>query len=105
MLTVTCGYSEEFVLNYSHNENVSTYNDPRNQLDVEYEYAETRIISLTRDPQLGFGFVAGSERPVVVRCVTEGELANHFDLHKMLFILLHHVFYAYFESFPVNAPV
>ncbi|XP_067949504.1 FERM and PDZ domain-containing protein 4-like [Watersipora subatra] len=54
----------------NHNDNISTYNDPRNQL--EYEYAETRIISLSRDPQLGFGFVAGSERPVVVRCVTEG---------------------------------
>lgn len=58
---------------FSHNENISTYNDPRNQLDVEYEYAETRIITLIRDSQLGFGFVAGSERPVVVRCVTEGE--------------------------------
>ena len=57
---------------YSHRENISTYNDPRQQLDVEYEYAETRIVTLHRDTQLGFGFVAGSERPVVVRCVSEG---------------------------------
>ena len=70
---------------------------------MEYEYAETRIISLTRDPQLGFGFVAGSERPVVVRCVTEGEFANHFDLHKMPFILIYYFSYVYFESFPLNA--
>lgn len=57
----------------SHTDGVSTYNDPRTPLDVEYEYPETRIITLHRDPHLGFGFVAGSERPVVVRCVTEGE--------------------------------
>ena len=27
---------------------------------------------MERDPELGFGFVAGSEKPVVVRYVTEG---------------------------------
>jgi hypothetical protein len=27
---------------------------------------------LQRSPTLGFGFVAGSERPVIVRFVTEG---------------------------------
>lgn len=31
-----------------------------------------RIITLHRSPTLGFGFVAGSERPVIVRFVTEG---------------------------------
>ena len=31
-----------------------------------------REVLLERHPELGFGFVAGSERPVVVRYVTEG---------------------------------
>lgn len=60
-------------LHSSHNEGTSTYSLPCSQLDVEYEYPETRDVTLQRDPDLGFGFVAGSERPVVIRCVTEGE--------------------------------
>jgi hypothetical protein len=69
----------------SHSDGVSTYNDPRTPLDVEYEYAETRVVTLRRDPHLGFGFVAGSERPVVVRCVTEGTVAFNFlfDWHNL----------------------
>ncbi|XP_068612299.1 FERM and PDZ domain-containing protein 4-like [Brachionichthys hirsutus] len=31
-----------------------------------------RLVEMTRDPALGFGFVAGSEKPVVVRSVTPG---------------------------------
>ncbi|XP_068165509.1 FERM and PDZ domain-containing protein 4-like [Antennarius striatus] len=31
-----------------------------------------RLVEMTRDPVLGFGFVAGSEKPVVVRSVTPG---------------------------------
>ncbi|XP_071443991.1 uncharacterized protein [Hetaerina americana] len=31
-----------------------------------------RVVTLTRHPELGFGFVAGSEKPVIVRFVTEG---------------------------------
>ncbi|XP_063906566.1 FERM and PDZ domain-containing protein 4 isoform X2 [Zophobas morio] len=33
---------------------------------------EPRSVTLERCPDLGFGFVAGSERPVIVRFVTEG---------------------------------
>lgn len=33
---------------------------------------EPRLVVLTRSPKMGFGFVAGSERPVIVRFVTEG---------------------------------
>lgn len=32
-----------------------------------------RQVKIQRDPFYGFGFVAGSERPVVVRSVTTGE--------------------------------
>lgn len=32
-----------------------------------------RRVEMRRDPVLGFGFVAGSEKPVVVRSVTPGE--------------------------------
>lgn len=33
---------------------------------------EPRTVELLRDPKMGFGFVAGSEKPVIVRFVTEG---------------------------------
>lgn len=33
---------------------------------------EPRSVTLERSPVMGFGFVAGSEKPVVVRFVTEG---------------------------------
>lgn len=33
---------------------------------------EPRLVVLQRSPKMGFGFVAGSERPVIVRFVTEG---------------------------------
>ena len=31
------------------------------------EVPEPRHVELNRDPELGFGFVAGSEKPVIVR--------------------------------------
>lgn len=34
-----------------------------------------RKVEMRRDPVLGFGFVAGSEKPVVVRSVTPGNYA------------------------------
>ena len=38
-----------------------------------------RQVTLLRDPEVGFGFVAGSEKPVVVRFVKEGKLPlNYF---------------------------
>lgn len=33
-----------------------------------------RKVEMRRDPVLGFGFVAGSEKPVVVRSVTPGNV-------------------------------
>lgn len=33
-----------------------------------------RKVEMRRDPVLGFGFVAGSEKPVVVRSVTPGKV-------------------------------
>lgn len=35
-----------------------------------------RKVEMRRDPVLGFGFVAGSEKPVVVRSVTPGKLSR-----------------------------
>ena len=50
----------------------TTRSDPR--YDRRYDDApQPRELTLHRDPQLGFGFVAGSEKPVIVRFVTEGE--------------------------------
>ena len=47
-----------------------------------------RRVEMRRDPVLGFGFVAGSEKPVVVRSVTPGERtqthrfgSKHTDTH------------------------
>lgn len=62
---------------YSHLDGVTTGYDPRD-LDLDEEYddvlPEPRHVELLRDTHMGFGFVAGSEKPVIVRCVTEGKL-------------------------------
>ncbi|XP_052796628.1 uncharacterized protein LOC128229029 isoform X3 [Mya arenaria] len=55
----------------NHIENFTTRDDPRDDPDYE-EPPKPREVELNRDPQKGFGFVAGSEKPVVVRFVTEG---------------------------------
>ena len=57
---------------YSHVESYTTREDPRDDPDY-IEPPKPRDIELIRDPQKGFGFVAGSEKPVVVRFVTEGK--------------------------------
>lgn len=41
---------------------------------------QPREVELTRDPDIGFGFVAGSEKPVIVRFVTEGWSSLSVDL-------------------------
>ena len=46
--------------------------DPAND-DPDGLDPDPREVKLQRDPDLGFGFVAGSERPVVIRFVTEGQ--------------------------------
>jgi hypothetical protein len=52
---------------------ITTIDDPREE--AEYvEIPKPREVELVRDPQLGFGFVAGSEKPVIVRFVTESKM-------------------------------
>lgn len=55
---------------FSHNNCTTTFELP---LRVEEEDEPVpRLVTITRDSELGFGFVAGSERPVIVRYVKEG---------------------------------
>lgn len=54
----------------NHLNKTTTYEDPRK--DFLDEPPQPRQIDLVRDPDMGFGFVAGSEKPVIVRFVTEG---------------------------------
>ena len=53
----------------SHLNKTTTYEDPRKwaSFEPEDEVPEPRHVELNRDPELGFGFVAGSEKPVIVR--------------------------------------
>ncbi|GBN34395.1 FERM and PDZ domain-containing protein 4, partial [Araneus ventricosus] len=53
-----------------HVNKTTTTEDPRK--DSDEEPPQPRDVELVRDPQKGFGFVAGSEKPVIVRFVTEG---------------------------------
>ncbi|XP_076446709.1 uncharacterized protein LOC143284028 isoform X2 [Babylonia areolata] len=55
----------------NHVERYTTREDPRQDPDY-VEPPEPREVELVRDLEKGFGFVAGSEKPVVVRFVTEG---------------------------------
>ncbi|XP_055929219.1 uncharacterized protein LOC129960110 [Argiope bruennichi] len=54
----------------NHVNKTTTTEDPRK--DSDEEPPQPRDVELVRDPQKGFGFVAGSEKPVIVRFVTEG---------------------------------
>ncbi|KAK7869046.1 hypothetical protein R5R35_002991 [Gryllus longicercus] len=54
----------------NHLNKTTTYEDPRK--DWTEEPPQPRQVELSRHPELGFGFVAGSEKPVIVRFVTEG---------------------------------
>lgn len=56
-----------FFLFSSHLNKTTTYEDPRK--DWSEEPPLPRDVTLTRHPELGFGFVAGSEKPVIVRWV------------------------------------
>jgi hypothetical protein len=53
----------------SHLNKTTTYEDPGRHVaeDDEVEAPSPRDVELTRHSELGFGFVAGSERPVIVR--------------------------------------
>lgn len=50
---------------FSHLNKTTTYEDPRK--DWGDEPPQPREVELSRHPELGFGFVAGSEKPVIVR--------------------------------------
>lgn len=55
-----------------------TYDDPREQYTNDDNTTtpatnhHPRICTITRDVNLGFGFIAGSEKPVIVRSVSPG---------------------------------
>lgn len=56
--------------NSSHLNKTTTFERPQRNYDLSPP--EPRKVSLHRSPTMGFGFVAGSEKPVIVRFVTEG---------------------------------
>ena len=59
---------KDHILSYSLINKTTTYDDPRAWgSPAAEEVAEPREVALSRHPQMGFGFVAGSEKPVVVR--------------------------------------
>jgi hypothetical protein len=60
----------------SHLNKTTTYEDPRK--DWTEEPPQPRQVELKRHPELGFGFVAGSEKPVIVR----------YDLERSFMFLL-----------------
>ncbi|XP_053311013.1 FERM and PDZ domain-containing protein 4 [Spea bombifrons] len=55
----------------SHLTQAATFEDPRIE-NCQVNPPAPRNVEMRRDPVLGFGFVAGSEKPVVVRSVTPG---------------------------------
>ncbi|XP_061395069.1 uncharacterized protein LOC133330674 [Musca vetustissima] len=54
----------------NHLNKTSTYESPE-CINWDEKPPEPRVVVLQRSPTMGFGFVAGSERPVIVRFVTE----------------------------------
>ncbi|KFQ37147.1 FERM and PDZ domain-containing protein 4, partial [Merops nubicus] len=56
---------------HSHMTQSATFEDPRIE-SCQITPPAPRKVEMRRDPVLGFGFVAGSEKPVVVRSVTPG---------------------------------
>lgn len=58
-------------LSNSHLNKTTTYEAPE-CIRWDEHPPEPRLVQLQRSASLGFGFVAGSERPVIVRFVTEG---------------------------------
>ncbi|CAH1119218.1 unnamed protein product [Phaedon cochleariae] len=56
----------------NHLNKTTTYETPMVKNVEPLPKPEPRSVTLERSPALGFGFVAGSEKPVIVRFVTEG---------------------------------
>lgn len=69
-------FSSFFFFLCSHLNKCTTYEAPE-IYHYDNKIPEPRLVHLTRSPKLGFGFVAGSEHPVVVRFVTEGGPSTH----------------------------
>lgn len=61
-----------FLLFFSHINCTTTFELPLTVDKEDEEEPVPRLVTITRDSELGFGFVAGSERPVIVRYVKEG---------------------------------
>lgn len=57
---------------FSHVNKTTTYETPIVKHFESAPVPEPRSVTLERSAVLGFGFVAGSEKPVIVRFVTEG---------------------------------
>ncbi|EDV91335.1 GH14593 [Drosophila grimshawi] len=57
---------------YINHLNKTTTYEPPECIRWDEHPPEPRLVQLQRSSSLGFGFVAGSERPVIVRFVTEG---------------------------------
>ena len=56
----------------SHVSKTTSYQSPINEhLNKTAPNNECRIVTLYRETEIGFGFVVGSEKPVIVRCVTK----------------------------------
>lgn len=62
---------------HSHLNKTTTYEDPRK--DWTEEPPQPRQVELTRHQELGFGFVAGSEKPVIVRYSFKGRFIFSVD--------------------------
>ncbi|CAG9765036.1 unnamed protein product [Ceutorhynchus assimilis] len=56
----------------NHVNKTTTYETPAYKLTENLPIPKPRTLVLERSTNLGFGFVAGSEKPVIVRFVTEG---------------------------------
>ena len=60
-----------FSISSSHLNKTTTYNIPIVDNNINTHQPHPRDVYLNRDLVFGFGFVAGSERPVVVRSVKD----------------------------------
>jgi hypothetical protein len=56
---------------HSHLNKTTTFERPQ-RYGFDEKPPKPRTVVLHRSPAMGFGFVAGSEKPVIVRFVTEG---------------------------------
>lgn len=61
-----------FLFPLSHVSQSSSLEEVHRLDGVQLVPPDPRLVEMRRDPVLGFGFVAGSEKPVVVRSVTPG---------------------------------